>query len=162
MNIARLFLAGTLLAASYASAPDWQDFRKDGGYSFKDVKESVRRVTTDHLYTGWDEKRFNRAGDLTSVAILQTVSDAQMTSPEVLHDVLNIIREAFACPERCVSTESDRKPRVALLLLEHLHNHTAGNLQSDVDELTRWLLTKGSTGSQVSHAVDPLMPKAVK
>jgi hypothetical protein len=147
MNIPHFLLAASLLAVPYASgqdAQDWQDFRRNGGYSFRDVKESVRRVTTDHGYSGWDEKRFNRAGDLTSVAILQTVSDAQMTSPDVLSDVLNIIREAFACPARCVPTPSDREPRVTLLLLEHLHTRTAGKMQSDVDEVVRLLSVQGT------------------
>jgi hypothetical protein len=148
MNIVYLLLAGGLLAAPYAAAQDaqdWQDFRKDGGYSFRDVKDSVRRVTTDHGYSGWDEKRFNRAGDLTSVAILQTVDDAQMTAPEVLRDILAIVRDAFACPARCVATASDREPRVTLLLLEHLHNHTSGKMQLDVDETTRFLIAQRAT-----------------
>lgn len=151
MNIAFMLLATSLLAAPYAAGQDvqdWQDFRRHGGYSFRDVKESVRRVTTEHGYSSWDEKRFNRAGDLTAVAILQVVDDAQITSPVVVRDLLTIIRDAFACPARCVPTADDRKPAVTLLLLEHLHHHTSGKIQSDVDETTRFLLIQGTRGTQ--------------
>src|SRR6266700_2728301 len=33
------------------------------------------------MYTGWDEKTFNRSGDLVSVAIPHTPDDSEMTSP---------------------------------------------------------------------------------
>ena len=112
----------------------------NGSYSFKQVKESVRGVTTQHIHTGWDEKAFNRAGDLVSVAILQTLDDSEMTSSQSLGEVLSIIRSAFACPTRCVTAESDRQPRVTLLLLEHLHNSVTESLQSEIIQTKEYVL----------------------
>jgi hypothetical protein len=62
------------------------------------------------MYTGWDEKTFNRPGDLVSVAILATLNDSEMTSPETVRDVLTILRAAFACPRRRVIAIGDREP----------------------------------------------------
>jgi hypothetical protein len=132
-------LSAVLLVALVASGQDWQDCKTDSSYSFKEVKDSVHRVTTSRMYTGWDEKTFIRSGDLVSVAILQTLNDSEMT-PETLEFVLWILREAFACPNRCVSVVGDRQPRVALLLLEHLHRKTRGKMQSSIDETTKFML----------------------
>jgi len=56
-------------------------------------------------------KTFNRSGDLLSVAILQALNDSEMASPETLKQVLFILREAFARPNRCVSVIGDRQPK---------------------------------------------------
>jgi hypothetical protein len=66
-----------------------------------------------------------------------------MTSPQTLEEVLLILREAYACPARCVAPSSDRQPRVGLLLLEHLHNHTSGKMQSSVDETNEYIMQQG-------------------
>jgi len=140
MKTFHTLLPAVLLVALVASGQDWQDCKTDSSYSFKEVKDSVHRVTTSRMYTGWDEKTFIRSGDLVSVAILQTLNDSEMTSPETLEFVLWILREAFACPNRCVSVVGDRQPRVALLLLEHLHKKTRGKMQSSIDETTKFML----------------------
>lgn len=98
------------------------------------MKAAVRRVTTSHSIQGWDEKAFNRSGDLVSFAILQSLTDKQMTSPQTLQEVLLILRDAFACASRCVAVSSDQQPRIAALLLEHLHNIVKGKMQSEIDE----------------------------
>jgi hypothetical protein len=108
MKTCRLLLLAIPLMVLAASAQDWQDCKSDGSYTFKEIKDSVYRVTTSGMYGGWDEKIFNRSGDLVSVAILQTLNDAEMTSPERLKDVLMMLRAAFACPHRCVSPIGDR------------------------------------------------------
>src|SRR5262245_23010699 len=73
LMISRLFPLIVVFLALAASGQDWQDCKPDGDYSFKDVKASVRRVTTTGMYTGWDEKTFNRSGDLVAVAIIRTL-----------------------------------------------------------------------------------------
>jgi hypothetical protein len=140
MKTWHLLLPAILFAALLASGQGWQDCKSDGSYSFKEVKDSVHRVTTSHIYTGWDEKAFNRSGDLASVAILQTLIDSEITSPETVKDVLAILRAAFACPHRCVGAIGDRQPRVALLLLEHLYKNTSGKMQSNIGETKKFVL----------------------
>jgi hypothetical protein len=139
-------LPAVLLLALVASGQDWQDCKTNSSPSFKQVKATVRGVTTSRGYTGWDEKTFNRSGDLVSVAILQELNDDEMASPQALTQVLFILREAFACPSRCVSVIGDRQPRVALLLLERLHTKTHGKMRSNIDETTKFILeqTRGT------------------
>lgn len=100
MHIGHLLLVAMLPATISASAQDWQHCKPDGSYSFTEVKDTNRRVTTSHIVTSWDDKAFNRSGDLVSLAIVQTLTDKEMTSPRTLQEVLSIIREAFACPSR--------------------------------------------------------------
>jgi hypothetical protein len=141
------FLLLTILALTItASAQDWQHCKPDGSYSFAEVKDSVRSVTTTHTIKGSDVKAFNRSGDLVPFAIVQTLDDREMTAPQTLEEVLMILREAYACPARCVATSSDRQPRVALLLLEHLHNNTSGKMQSSVDETKEYIMQHGHSG----------------
>jgi hypothetical protein len=125
-----------------ASAQDWQSCKPNGSYSFTEVKAAVRRVTTSHGISGWDDKTFNRSGDLVPLAIVQSLSDDEMTSPQTLNEVLLILRVAYACA-RCVTAPSDREPRVALLLLEHLHNKTSGKTQASVDETKEFIMQQG-------------------
>lgn len=145
MYIGHLLLVAMLPATISASAQDWQHCKTDGSYSFTEVKDTVRRVTTSHIVTSWDDKAFNRSGDLVSLAIVQTLTDKEMTSPRTLQEVLSIIREAFACPARCVTAPSDRQPAITLLLLEHLHNSTSGEMQSKIDEMKKVILQKAGS-----------------
>src|ERR1700719_5239696 len=87
-----------------------------GDYSFNDVKAAVHRVTSSRMYSGWDEKTFNRSGDLVAVAVLKTLDDSEMASPESVKFVLLIVRMAFECPQ-CVKVTDDRRPGMTLLLL---------------------------------------------
>jgi hypothetical protein len=131
-----LVFFGTLTA----SAQDWQACKPQGDYSFNDVKAAVHRVTSSRMYSGWDEKTFNRSGDLVAVAVLKTVDDSEMASSENAKDVLLIIRSAFACPERCVKVTDDRRPRMTLLLLEHLNEVTRGKMEADIEEAKQFVL----------------------
>jgi hypothetical protein len=138
------FLLLTILAPTItASAQDWQHCKPDGSYSFAELKDSVRRVTTNRAYSGSDEKMFSRSGDLVPLAIVQTLDDTEMTSPQTLELVLLMLRDAYACTARCVASSDDRQPRVALLLLEHLHNITSGKMQSSVDETKEYIMQQG-------------------
>ena len=136
-----LVLLGTAMAQQHEQSvgQSWQYCKPDGGYSFAEVKAAVRRVTTSHAYSGWDVKTFNRSGDLVSFAILQTLTDKEMASPQTLQEVLLILRDAFACASRCVMVSSDQQPRIAALLLEHLHDNVKGKMQSEVDETMKFI-----------------------
>jgi len=143
MKSSHLFLPAVLVLVLLAFGQDWQDCHPNGSYSFKEMKDAVRRVTASHIYTGFDSKIFNRSGDLVSVAILQTLDDNEIMSSRTLGQVLSIIRSAFACSSRCVTAASDRQPRVTLMLLEHLHNGTAGSAQSEIDDTKSYVLAAG-------------------
>ena len=120
-----------------------QDCTTDGSASSAQLRQSVRSVATNHVVTSFDEKAFNRAGDQIAPAIVQTIPDSEITSPQTLNAVLSMLREAFACASRCVAAASDRQPRVTLLLLEHMHNATAGSAQSEIDKTKNYVLAAG-------------------
>lgn len=139
MRVHCLFVCLVFLALR-SPAQDWQDCKPKGDYSFNDVKAAVHRVTSSGMYSGWDEKTFNRSGDLVAVAVLKTLDDSEMASPETAKWVLMVIRWAFACPQYCVKVSDDRRPRIALLLPEHLNEITHGKMQVDIEEVRRFLL----------------------
>ena len=107
--------------------------------SLTEVKSAVIRFTTEHLYTGWDTKTWNRSGDLVAVAIVKTIPVDQTISPDTLRDVLFILHEAWACPSRCIADSSDRQPNVTLLLLEHLRANNHGQMQSEIDDTKQFI-----------------------
>jgi hypothetical protein len=111
----------------------------DGEYSFTDVKSSVLRFTTEHAYTGHYSKIWSRSGDMAALAIVKTVPDAQMTSPNTVREILLILREAWACP-RCARSPDDQQPNVTALLLEHLEGNTSGPIQSEITKTRTFIL----------------------
>jgi len=139
MKSRRLFACLLFLIVA-ASAQDWQTCKPEGDYSFSDVKAAVLRVTSSGLYTGWDEKTFNRSGDLVAIAILKTLDDDEMASPASAKDVLVIVRAAFACPQRCVKVTDDRRPRITLLLLERLNVITRGKMSAEIEGAKLFIL----------------------
>jgi hypothetical protein len=133
-----------LFGALTAPAQDWQACKPEGDYSFNDVKAAVHRMTSSRMYSSWDEKMFNRSGDLVAVAVLKTLDDTEMESSEHAKDVLIILRSAFACPHYCVKVTDDRRPRMTLLLLEHLNEITRGKMQADIEEAKQFILQQAS------------------
>ena len=130
--------------ALIAPAQDWQACKPEGDYSFNDVKAAVHRVTSSRMYSGWDEKTFNRSGDLVAVAVLKTLEDGEMMSSESVKFVLLIVRMAFECPQYCVKVTDDRRPRMTLLLLEHLNEISGEKMQTDIEEVKHFILQQAS------------------
>ncbi len=143
MRVHCLFVCVVFLALA-SPAQDWQDCKPKGDYSFNDVKAAVHRVTSSAMYSGWDEKTFNRSGDLVAVAVLKSIDDSEMASPESAKWVLLIVRAAFACPQYCVKVIDDRRPRITLLLLEHLNEITHGKMQADIKEVKQFILEQSN------------------
>jgi hypothetical protein len=140
----RCLLACMVFLALVASAQDWQSCKPEGDYSFNDVKAAVYRVTSSGMWSGWDQKTFNRSGDLVAVAVLKTLDDSQMASKEHAEEVLEILRNAFACPQNCVKVTDDRRPRMTLLLLEHLDEITRGKIKRDIEEAKQYVVEQAS------------------
>lgn len=134
------FLACVVFLSLASPAQDWQECKPTGGYSFNDVKAAIHRVTSSGIYSGWDEKTFTRSGDLVAVAVLKTLDDSEMASPESAKWVLLIIRWSFACPQSCVKVTDDRRPRISLLMLEHLNEITRGKMQAEIEEVKQYIL----------------------
>ena len=137
----RALLCATIaLLALVASGQDLQDCKPEVGVSFNEMKDSVRRTMTTRMHTSWEEKQFGRFGDIVAVAVLQTVDDSEMAEPGKAKDVLAILWAAFGCPQHCVKNVDDRRPRVTLLLLEHLRQITGGKMDADIDRTKKLIL----------------------
>ena len=95
------FFIYVMLLTFAETAQDWQSCKPEGDYSFNDVKAAVYRVTSSGMWSGWDQKTFNRSGDLVAVAVLKTLDDKEMASKEHAEEVLVMLRNAFACPQYC-------------------------------------------------------------
>jgi hypothetical protein len=147
MTLMRKLDLFSLLILCGSVAACCQDCGVDNAASFTNVKSAVLRYTTEHMYTGWDEKIWNRSGDMAAVAIVKTIPDAQMTSPSTLKNVLFILHQAWACPSRCIGSASDQQPNVTVLLLEHLHAITSGPIQSEIDETKAFILEQTRTAN---------------
>jgi hypothetical protein len=117
-----------------------QDCKTDELVSLANLKGAIQRVTKQHVYLSFDDKAFGRSGDQAAVAIVKTIPDSEMVSPNTVKAVLSIVHMAFACPSRCVTALGDRQPNVTLLLLEHLHNRNSGQVQSEIDETREYIL----------------------
>jgi hypothetical protein len=129
-----------LLLALVASGQDCRDCKPEFGVSFNEMKDSVRRTMTTRMHTSWEEKQFARFGDVVAVAVLQTVDDSEMAEPDKAKDVLAILWAAFGCPQHCVKNVDDRRPRVTLLLLEHLRQISGGKIDADIDRTKKLIL----------------------
>jgi hypothetical protein len=130
MKTAHLPVVAILLAAVVVFGQD----AKPGEYELSQLKDSVHRITTQHMYFGWDEKAFNRSGDLVAVAIVKTIPESELTSPTTVKEILGILHSAFACPSRCIAAPDNRQPNVTMLLLEHLRSRSSGLVQAEIDQ----------------------------
>jgi hypothetical protein len=72
------------------------------------------------------------------------MDDAAMASSEHAKDVLQILRSGFGCPHYCVKVTDDCRPRMTLLLLEHLNEITAGKMHTDIEEAKHFILEQAS------------------
>ena len=143
MTLPCVFVCVVFIALS-TSAQDWQSCKPQGDYSFNDVKAAVHRVTSGGIYTSWDEKTFNRSGDLVAVAVLKSLDDNEMASPETAKSVLEILRSAFACPQRCVPVTDDRRPRMTLILLQHLNEITLENMRQEIEGVRQFVVQQAA------------------
>jgi hypothetical protein len=127
-----VILLGTIATSAQDSKPVTFE-------SFAAVKVSVLRITSQHGYSGFDQKILSRAGDLTSIAIVKNIPESELASTATMKEVLLILHIAFACSSRCIADFDNRHPQVIMLLLEHLRNRTSGSTQSEVDETTDFI-----------------------
>lgn len=117
-----------------------EDCKPDDFSSFNNVKEAVRGVIQKGMLTGFDDKLLSRSGDMTALAILKTIPDAELTKSDTIPRVLDLLRLSFSCLSRCVETCSDREPRVTLLLLDHLHEVSKRRVRKQVEEIRKLVL----------------------
>ncbi len=130
-----------VLAVALLSAPMYsQECGSSETTQLPQLTEMARRVIETGAYTGWDEKAFERAGDLGSVAIVRALPKSDLIDHMQMRSALLLLRESFSCLDRCVQSSDEREPRVALLLLEHLRQHASSETLLGIHEVQTFIL----------------------
>jgi hypothetical protein len=109
-----------------------QKCSNDDFSSMCEIKAAVVRLLSYPVYTGWDEKVLNRAGDMAALAVMRSVSIEDLNSSEKQRQTLLILKLAFDAPQ-LIAANSDRRPTAAMLLLGHLSKTNYG--QENVNEI---------------------------
>jgi hypothetical protein len=136
-----------------------QECSTDDFGSFCETKAAVLRVLSYPVYTGWDEKVLNRAGDMAALAVIKSVSMDDLHSPEKARQILLILNLAFAAPQ-LIPANTNRRPMAAMLLLDYLSGTNYGKQQVSEIENTRKEIQHSKNAGQPYEVValkgDPL------
>src|SRR5260370_23293073 len=93
-------------------------------------------------YVSFVEKNVPRRGDQTSIALLKTFSDAELSNPQIVKSFLPLIQQSFSEPG-AISMDIDKKPRVTLFLLKYLErNISDAQTQRDIQETIKFVQEK--------------------
>lgn len=126
----------------WAVAANAQNCKPDDFSKLDSLKESVRTVIITGFFIGWEEKAWCRSGDLVALAIVKAIPDAELTKPDAMPRVLQVLEVSFSCIGTCIEVCSDREPRLTLLLLDHLHEHSSGVLRKRVEKTRKFVRDK--------------------
>jgi len=92
------------------------------------------------------EKNIARCGDRASIALIKIYSDADLSNPATVQQILPIIRGAFSQPQ-FITTEADKQPNVTILLLNYLRQKMVSDpkLQEEIVQ-TKEFVNKAVSG----------------
>jgi hypothetical protein len=130
VTMKRFLLPVIVILLSHTVFP--QECSNDESGPFCQTKAAVLRILSYPAYTGIDEKVLNRAGDMAALAVIESVPIEDLDSPEKARQILLILNLAFAAPQ-LITSNTDRRPTAALLLLDHLSRTNYG--REDVNEI---------------------------
>ena len=96
------------------------------------------------IYVSFVEKNIPRRGDQISIALLKIFTDNELSTPEIVRSFLPLIRQSFSQPE-AISMDIDKKPRVALFLLNYLQRNISDTqTQRHIEETIKFLQEKAA------------------
>jgi hypothetical protein len=129
-----------------------QDCKSEDFASFSDVVGAVSRLLSFPGYTSFDEKILNRSGDLAAVAIIRSVSTAEMDLPERIRKILLILRMSFEAPQLIVACDNQR-PTATIILLDRLQgSRTGAQFPTDIENTRIEVQHNASTGQPLTIA----------
>ena len=112
-------------------------------YSVEFVRSALR-LHSQGIYFSVVEKNIPRRGDQISIALLKIFTDNELSTPEIVRSFLPLIRQSFSQPE-AISMDIDKKPRVALFLLNYLQRNISDTqTQRDIEETIRFVQEKAA------------------
>src|SRR5262249_31542523 len=89
-------------------------------YAISVVQVALKMRSAGHKFIlSQTQKHLARLGDGVSIALLKILDGQDLTIPQMVSEVLPIIRDSFAQPE-LISIEVDKKPKITLFLLNSL------------------------------------------
>jgi serine/threonine-protein kinase RIO1 len=102
--------------------------------------ELAMRTGGKQIVHSWTQKRLQVLGDRVSIAVIKILKPADFDDPQVVRDVLPIIRDSFSEPQ-LISSDVDKEPKVTLVLLGYLHQRMDSHIeaQRDIEEVTRFV-----------------------
>jgi len=96
------------------------------------------------IYFSVVEKNIPRRGDQISIALLKIFTDVELSTPEIVRSFLPLIQQSFSQPE-AISMDIDKKPRVALFLLNYLQRNISDTqTQRHIEETIKFLQEKAA------------------
>ncbi len=96
------------------------------------------------IYVSFVEKNIPRRGDQISIALLKIFTDVELSTPEIVRSFLLLIQQSFSQPE-AISMDIDKKPRVALFLLNYLQRNISDTqTQRHIEETIKFLQEKAA------------------
>ncbi len=96
------------------------------------------------IYVSFVEKNIPRRGDQISIALLKIFTDDELSNPQTVRTFLPLIQQSFSQPE-AISMDIDKKPRVALFLLNYLQRNISDTqTQRHIEETIKFLQEKAA------------------
>lgn len=129
----------TIALALAAIGAYGQDCKPDDAASLARVRQAIRTITKQQIYTSFDDKALSRAGDTAAIAIVKELSDGELNDPKNTKSILSILHIAFGC-RYCVTTPADKEPRFTTLLLEHLQANASAGMRSEIEKTREFIL----------------------
>ena len=116
-------------------------------YSLESVRAILRMRTGGRTFiTTQQDKTIMRLGDGIAIAILKLADEQQLADAKYLREILLILQGSFGGPE-LITEESNKRPRITMLLLDHLRQSTADpDLRAQIDKASDFI-RKQSAGS---------------
>jgi hypothetical protein len=108
------------IGAMGANEPDAESTTADP-YSMKLVAFALRWYSRG-FYKSVTQKRVSWLGDRAAIALTKILTDEDVREPQTIKGTLDIIHNSFVYPG-AITLAVDKKPKVALLLLDYLQRN---------------------------------------
>jgi hypothetical protein len=133
-----LMLSSVLLAVVI---PPSEQLDQPDPYSIDFVHKALS-LHSQGAYVSFVEKNIPTHGDQTSIALLKTFADDELSNARIVRSFLPLIRQSFSQPES-ISIDIDKKPRVTLFLLKYLQRNISDTqTQRDIEETIKFVEEK--------------------
>jgi hypothetical protein len=120
----------TFVAVSTGQSPD------DDPYSTRVVKDALSMRSGGRMVIrSWSQRGLSRLGDEVSIALLKMLDDSDLANPQVVRDLLPIVRDAFAEPQ-FIAIKENKEPKVTLFFLGSLRRNLSDTQTGELIDQT--------------------------